>query len=294
MTGARLTTPPRFRPLPSALLLLACAVATVPAVAAGRAASAATVPSPAADSRGPSWASLSPSQHTALAPLAAEWNSLESIRKEKWLEIASRYPSMPAEEQQRVHLRMSEWTRLTPQQRTQARLNFQQSREVPKAEREARWEAYQALPAERKQALAQRAVPAAGAPSAAIGKPKAPTPVDAVQPKSNLVRNAASAPDGARPVTPVVVQARSGATTTLLSAKPAAPPPHQMVGQPKIAAGPGQVDRTTLLPRGGAQGIPQQAVNAPAKPKPVPPVAPVIVPARPVAPPTSGAVVARP
>jgi hypothetical protein len=71
---------------------------------------------------------------------------------------------------------------------------------------------------------------------------------------------AASAPQ-VKPVAPTIVQAQPGATTTLMT-KPALPPAHQHPGQPKIAAKPGQVDRSTLLPQSG----PQAAASAPRPP----------------------------
>jgi hypothetical protein len=53
-------------------------------------------------------------------------------------------------------------------------------------------------------------------------------------------------------VAPTVMQAKPGATTTLISRSPS-PPPHQQPGLPKVTATPGFVDRTTLLPQRGAQ-----------------------------------------
>ena len=44
---------------------------------------------------GPSWAQLSPAQRTALAPLQGEWDRIEADRKQKWLEVASRFHAMP-------------------------------------------------------------------------------------------------------------------------------------------------------------------------------------------------------
>jgi hypothetical protein len=45
-----------------------------------------------------------------------------------------------------------------------------------------------------------------------------------------------------------VVQAKPGASTTLIT-KTAAPPAHVQSGRPKIASGQGKVDRSTLLPQ---------------------------------------------
>ena len=70
--------------------------------------------------------------------------------------------------------------------------------------------------------------------------------------KSNLVPNPTfTAPP--RPVAPSVVQAKPGATTTLITRAPE-PPRHQQTGLPKIAATPGFVDKSTLLPQRGPQG----------------------------------------
>jgi hypothetical protein len=72
-----------------------------------------------------------------------------------------------------VHSRMAEWAALSPQQRTQARLNFAETKKVPLEDRKAAWEAYQSLPPEEKRRLA------AGATAA---KPPPPPTAAAVQP----------------------------------------------------------------------------------------------------------------
>ena len=93
-------------------------------------------------------------------------------------------------------------------------------------------------------------------------------PATAPQQKSNIVPNPSYAASP-KPVAPTVLQARPGATTTLISKQPA-PPPHQQTGLPKIAATPGLVDRATLLPQRGPQGAaarPAPAASAPALPQ---------------------------
>jgi hypothetical protein len=80
----------------------------------------------------------------------------------------------------------------------------------------------------------------------------ASAPLAAV-PKQSPARAASSPPVVVKPVAPTVVQAKPGATTTLMTRAPS-PPPHQKPGQPKIEAQPDQVDRTTLLPQRGPQG----------------------------------------
>jgi uncharacterized protein DUF3106 len=199
-----------------------------------------------ADASGPSWASLSPEQRSVLAPLKDDWTSIDSPRKAKWLDLAARYPKMPPADQNRMQARMTEWARLSPQQRAQARLNFQQAKQLPNQERQDQWDAYRALPESERKALANRANAAARA-SEHTGKP-APQ----LASKRNIVANPSLSATPVRPVAPTVVQAAPGATTTLVTRQPA-PPAHQQAGLPKIAATPGFVDRNTLLPQRGAQ-----------------------------------------
>ena len=66
--------------------------------------------------------------------------------------------------------------------------------------------------------------------------------------------------DGPTAVAPTVVQAAPGATTTLVT-RQASPPVHQQTGMPKIAATPGFVDRSTLLPKRGPQGAATRSAN---------------------------------
>ncbi|HET9643506.1 MAG TPA: DUF3106 domain-containing protein [Burkholderiaceae bacterium] len=240
--------------------LTACALAAPGTHAAGasRAASALV------RAEGPSWSSLTAAQRSALAPLEREWPSIDGGRKEKWLEIAAHFPSMPPEERTRIQTRMTEWARLTPKERGEARLNYQEARQLSPAERKARWEQYQALPPEQKRQLAERAEPPTPVRrDAARPAGAASTPL----PKSNLVTPTPPVNARVKPVAPTVVQASPGATTTLMS-KPPTPPLHQQPGLPKVAATPGFVDRSTLLPQRGAQAAatraPPSAASAPA------------------------------
>lgn len=186
------------------------------------------------------WSELSPSQRALLGPLRSDWKTISPAQQQKWAELARRFPALPSEERDRVQQRVSEWSRLSPQERGSARLNFQEARQLSPQERQQQWEAYRALPAEQRRALAERAQPAqrlARDPSPAV--------------KSSVVR---SPPQVApQPVSPSVVKRGAGASTDLVS-RPGSPPMHQQAGLPKIAATPGFVDRATLLPQRGAQG----------------------------------------
>lgn len=273
MTGAamkRHTMP--SRQFWSATLVLAMLVfgvcADLPAAAAGPANSGAAIPPKVGTEEGVHWGELKPAQQAVLRPLEREWSRIDVSRKRKWLELSVRFPKMTPEEQSRVHARMAEWAKMTPQERGQARLNFQEAKQVPALDRQARWESYQALPAERKRQLAARAASSPGASQRDMevsAKPAAPsgsgkTAPETAQAKSNIVPNPAFAAPP-RPVAPTVVRASPGATTTLISKRPT-PPSHQQTGLPKIAATPEFVDKTTLLPRRGPQAAATRSAKA--------------------------------
>jgi hypothetical protein len=219
---------------------------------------------------GTRWNNLTPPQREALRPLERDWPTIDTDRKQKWIEVAGRFPSLPIAERTRIQVRMAEWARLSPQERGQARLNFQQAKQIPAADRQAGWDAYQALPAEQKRQLAARAanpVPAGTSSPEAVRRPSAPLPSkidravrDGSQAKSNIVPNPALAAPP-KPVAPTVTQAAPGATTSLISKRPA-PPAHQQTGLPKIAATPGFVDKATLLPQRGPQGAATRSAAA--------------------------------
>ena len=100
------------------------------------------------------WSRLSSADHIALAPFEAQWDSFSDERKRKWLKIASRYSKLSPEAQKRLHERMTEWVRMTPDQRRVARENYQVSKQLPREARQNAWKAYQELPEELKQRLA--------------------------------------------------------------------------------------------------------------------------------------------
>jgi hypothetical protein len=216
-----------------------------------------------ADESGPRWAALAPAQQQALAPLQRDWASIDANRKQKWLEVAARFPSMPAEERQRVQERMAAWAALSPAERATARWQFQETRQISPEERQARWQAYQALPETERQRLAQNAKPAARAAAPVRSTTAASAPGTQPVAKSNLV--AATRQPPTKPVAPTVQQAKPGATTTSMATK-AAPPSHHQPGLPKIVTTPGFVDPATLLPRRGPQGAAAIRTGASADP----------------------------
>jgi hypothetical protein len=106
----------------------------------------------------PAWAELTAEQQQTLAPLKADWDTLEPERRQKWIQIAKRYPRMKAQEQERVQRRMQAWARLTPEQRRQARENYKQlaktQRPAPTKDLRQAWAEYQQLSPHERDSLA--------------------------------------------------------------------------------------------------------------------------------------------
>jgi hypothetical protein len=206
------------------------------------------------------WSSLSRQQREALSPLESTWSQIDATRQQKWLDVAQRFPSMSAQERERVQMRMSDWARLSPTDRGRARLSFLDLRQVAPDERQSRWEAYQQLPEAKRRALALQAQTAK---PVAIDKRAEDTNKSGVVPATPVPYARA------RPVAPSVVQAGPGATTNLVSNQ-VSPPLHQQSGMPKLNTQKGFVDPKTLLPMRGAQGAaasaPTVAPVAPARP----------------------------
>ena len=210
------------------------------------------------------WAQLTPTQKQALSPLQRDWSQSDAPHRAKWLEVATRFPTLPADERARLQERMAEWARMTPAERSRARMQFQEAKQVSPSDREAKWQAYQALPEAERQALTQRAKPAAKA-TAVVAAPAAvgAGPV-ADAGKKNLVQTTPT--PRARAATPTAQQNRPGATTTPMTAARALPPVHNQAGMPKIAATPGFVDPATLLPKRGPQGAAVRSAAVPSEP----------------------------
>ena len=161
----------------------------------------------------PLWKDLTPAQQRALEPLSGEWNKLEGLRKQKWLEIANRFASMKPDEQQRVHDRMRDWLRLTPDQRRQVRENFARTQKITPGQKSAQWEQYQQLPEEKKKQLADKA------PKKQVVNPPTPTqskapvvaPIKAKPPGGALVPGAPGAPGSPPPAAPGAAVPGAGA-----------------------------------------------------------------------------------
>jgi hypothetical protein len=145
------------------LLLSSAVLFTGALVGAQTAPVVAAKPAPSLPGR-PLWMDLAESQQQALAPLAQLWPTMTEPHKRKWLAISQNFGQLTADEQATVQGRMREWAALSPQQRTAARLNYADAKQLLQEDKKAKWEAYQALSPEAKQKLAaQQSQPIQGA-----------------------------------------------------------------------------------------------------------------------------------
>jgi hypothetical protein len=182
-----------------AILALALACAGLPAAASAQAppqgaASRAAPPKPAASAvkvakqqTRPLWSELTPAQRHALSPLGRTWDTISEAQKRKWIALSENYPKMSAPEQAKLHSGMNEWVALSPQQRTQARLNFGETKQLSPDDKKAKWEAYQALTPEQKRDLAAGAAKKPPATAAAV-KPVPAGKLATVPPSKHVVR----------------------------------------------------------------------------------------------------------
>lgn len=236
-----------------------------------------TAAAPVSDA--PEWMELTPHHRQVLAPLASHWTSMDDVVRQKWVNVANRYDSLKPAEQARMRERMTSWSSLSAQKRGEARLRFQQARQLSPEERQRKWEAYRALPAETRQELTRQAhrqahpvyLPdsVAGPREAkqAFSAKRLPTTADGGRKVNAAPQGSSAAVIAPKVVAPATVQAGPGATTMLLT-QPPTPPAHQQTGRPKISADKALVDPVTLLPRKPAVA----ASVAPSQPVPAPKV----------------------
>jgi len=92
-----------------------------------------------------------------LKPLAGQWDKISDQGKKKWLAVADKYPAMKPDEQKRLQTRMSDWAKLTPEQRREAREVYKSTKAVPVEQKKAEWQKYQSLPEAEKKKLAAAA-----------------------------------------------------------------------------------------------------------------------------------------
>jgi hypothetical protein len=144
---------------------------------------------------------LTESQQQALAPLAQLWPTMTEPHKRKWLAVSQNFGQLSAEEQTTVQGRMREWAALTPRQRSAARLNYADAKQLLQEDKNAKWEAYQALSAEAKQKLAAQQQTQSVMGAAPAVKPVSPTKLIAPPLASNNKPFPRIASDQAAPTT---------------------------------------------------------------------------------------------
>ncbi|PVE42451.1 hypothetical protein H663_012065 [Limnohabitans planktonicus II-D5] len=120
-----------------------------------------------------SWLQLTPRQKQALAPLRVQWGTLTAQQQSKWLAISQNFFQLSAVEQSTMHARMADWVALSPEQRNVARFNFNSLQNLPKEDKKAKWEAYQALSADEKSQLSTAST-SPGKSAARTAKPPEP------------------------------------------------------------------------------------------------------------------------
>jgi hypothetical protein len=214
-------------------------VATPVAQAQGPAASQPAAPHPIVNAH-PTWAELSPAHQQVLAPLQPIWETFPELNRRKWERIAERYPKLKPEEQQRLQERMTEWVKMTPQQRRLARENYQITRTLPPEKKAEAWDRYQQLPEEQKKNLAAAekvphrpgtvsALPSGKRPPTDTGrqihpekKQPASAPGAVAGPASAAQAAAAAAPAASAPIAPTPAPA---APTAAAPAPPASAVP---------------------------------------------------------------------
>ena len=204
----------------------------------------------------PLWRDLSNAQQVALAPLEPEWDRMEGPRKRKWIEMSARFASMPASEQQRVHERMRQWMKLTPEQRELARENYSRTSRLAQGDKAADWENYKQLSADQKRKLANS--PAATRhKSIPVALPETPMLVVPTPCPPNTTRRGAECIlIGTDIVVPTETASVPPATAPAATASTAPAP------APAPAAGAAATAGNGAIATPGVQQAPAQAANA--------------------------------
>lgn len=102
-----------------------------------------------------SWESLKPAQQQILSPLQSDWDYMPPESHKRWIQVATIYPKMSEQDQQRLQSRMESWFHLSQRDRRIARENYLTSLKFPTEKKIEAWSAYQKLSDEEKKKLAQ-------------------------------------------------------------------------------------------------------------------------------------------
>jgi hypothetical protein len=82
---------------------------------------------------------------------------LPTAQKRKWIALSRNFGKLPKQEQRKLHERMGEWIALSASERSQARLNFVATEKLSTDDKQAKWQAYQALSDDERHKLAEQA-----------------------------------------------------------------------------------------------------------------------------------------
>jgi hypothetical protein len=138
-------------------LLSAASFAALTGSATSVANTPAVIKPPLKSTTAPLWSALTPAQQDALGPLSGEWDKLDSLRKDKWLQIAAKFAKLSPAEQQRTHDRMRDWAKMTPDERRVVRENYARAKKITPSQKTEKWQQYQQLSEEQKNKLAAEA-----------------------------------------------------------------------------------------------------------------------------------------
>ncbi|MBU3626422.1 DUF3106 domain-containing protein [Polynucleobacter sp. JS-Safj-400b-B2] len=101
------------------------------------------------------WEGLKPTQQQILAPLESDWDYMLPDSRKKWIQVATIYPKMSTQDQERLQSRMASWSNLSQKDRRIARENYLTSLKFPAEKKAEAWYAYQKLSDEQKKKLAE-------------------------------------------------------------------------------------------------------------------------------------------
>jgi Protein of unknown function (DUF3106) len=101
------------------------------------------------------WDGLKPSQQQILAPLESDWDYMLPDSRKKWIQVATIYPKMSSQDQERLQSRMASWSNLSQKERRIARENYLASLKFPAEKKAEAWSAYQKLSDDQKKKLAE-------------------------------------------------------------------------------------------------------------------------------------------
>lgn len=217
---------------------------------------------------GPGWNELSTAQQRVLQPLEERWPFMGEVQKRRWIVLASTFDTLPAPEQLKLRDRMESWASLSAQQRSQARLNYAITNRMAPKDKWAQWEAYQALSAEQKQALAAKA--AAAKPAAGAAPALRPVPA------KKLARvPAATATSNSVPNLPKIPAPTSQTTQHIPAPVPPTPAETRPVSMPALVeTAPVTLSTATPMPLPALTPDSGAAATAPATNAPAPATTP--------------------